>query len=275
MKNLIDLRQTLRKVIEDDYKVPTDINIKDLVHEMLYHIGDPDPVLRDELIYSVFARCLVDDQIPRDMLKEILQIAIDDQHLFYKIGEKNTQSVFTRSFSVLIIALILINHRKQRLLEKDQVLHIFSEVTRYFLEEVDIRGYIEENGWAHSVAHAADTLDELAQCDELGYKELHYLLEIIHAKISDGNYVYQHDEDERLVTAMISIINRDLLPMEELCKWIKNYSKIKRVTIQDYQAKTNIKHFLRSLYFRAIDQLDKSEIMETLRDTLHQMSSYK
>ncbi|WKL05120.1 DUF2785 domain-containing protein [Paenibacillus amylolyticus] len=31
-------------------------------------------------------------------------------------------------------------------------------------KERDYRGYDEEKGWAHAIAHAADVLDDLAQC---------------------------------------------------------------------------------------------------------------
>lgn len=33
----------------------------------------------------------------------------------------------------------------------------------YVEKENDVRGYIAGKGWAHSLAHAADTLDEIAK----------------------------------------------------------------------------------------------------------------
>lgn len=270
MNDITELRLTLQKIKEDNYRIPIDFRITDLVFEMLNHIGNPEPKLRDELIYSILAHWIINDYITDDKLKEILDIVMDDKHLFYRIGESNTDSVFTRSFSALLIAPILYYHRKHILFSKEELINIFKKVVRYSLEEADLRGYVENNGWAHSAAHTADVLDELALCSEIGNEELRSLLEIIKVKVCVGSYVYIHREDERLVTAVISIMGRNLLSTEEICKWIKSYREIKSTGIymNDYKTKINIRNFIRSLYFRILSIEEPSEVLERVRDTL-------
>lgn len=270
MDNLTYLKLTLQQIKEDNYAISTDYKTTDLIFEMLNHIGNPDPILRDELINSILSQWIINHQITENDLKKVLDIVINDDHLFYKIGESNTNSVFTRSFSVLIVALVIYSHRKQNLFNEEEIINISKKVTSYFLEETDLRGYVEGNGWAHSVAHTADAIDELAMCDEIGYKELLYFLEIIQIKVCVGNYVYINKEDERLVTAVISILNRNLISSEEVCRWIKSYSQIKGSGnyMNDYYMRINAKNFLRSFYFRILDKEELKEISERLRETL-------
>ncbi|MBH1940651.1 DUF2785 domain-containing protein [Mobilitalea sibirica] len=276
MNNITNLKLTLQQIKDNNYKVPTDIDITELITEMLNHIGDPDPLLRDDLIYSILAHWMINNDIAGDILKGVLDVVIDENHLFYRIGEKNTDSVFTRSFSVLLIAPILYCHRKQALFNEDEIKRIYDRITRYFLEEADLRGYTDDRGWAHSVAHTADTLDELAMCSEIGNKELLYILEIIQAKISVGDYVYINEEDERLVTAVISVLDRNLLSSDDVSRWIKGFDDIKYTGsyMDDYKRKLNIKNFLRSMYFRILNKKDMKDILEELEDTLNKMSRY-
>ncbi len=270
MNDKLHLKNILKIIKENDYRVPQDININDLAYEMINNIGSKDSKLRDNYIYTIFSYWIQNTDFLNDKLKDILKIARDEKHMFYKIGEINTDSVFTRSFSVLLIPLILINHRKNKFLTEAEVKNIFFDVTQYFLKELDLRGFVKCKGWAHSVAHTADALDELAICTEIGYEELLYILEIIKNKVKTSNYVFINEEDERLVTAIISVLNRKLISNEEFCMWIKSFNEIKKVGIypDDSNIKINVKNFLRSLYFRILPLENKEKIVVEIAHTL-------
>ncbi|MCQ4923583.1 DUF2785 domain-containing protein [Tissierella carlieri] len=274
MKN--NLKQILKEIKEDNYKVPAEVNVNELVTEMIYDIGSTDPELRDKLIYSVMYHWIMNNEIATDKLKELLAISMDDNHLFFKIGETNTDSVFTRSFSILLIPLILINNRQFKFLSEKDIKEVYIKVVDYFIKEKDLRGYVKDQGWAHSVAHAADALDDLAICSEIGREELLYMLDIIKNKICINNYVYINEEDERLVTPIISILNRKIITDEEFCEWIKSFNVLQRTGIypEDHNLLINVKNLLRSLYFRLI-RLDNTEILtEQIKDTLTKISSF-
>jgi hypothetical protein len=46
-------------------------------------------------------------------------------------------------------------------------------------KEKEHRGFVSEKSWAHFIAHAADPLDDLAQCSELDESDLAEILEAI------------------------------------------------------------------------------------------------
>ena len=118
--------------------------------------------------------------------------------MLYNIGEKNTDSVFRRSFSILLLPLILITHRSQPFLTAPEIQQIKEKLLYFLGNEKDLRGFVSEKGWAHSIAHAADALDDLAQCSELSKINLAEILEAIRNVICVKDTGYIHGEDERI-----------------------------------------------------------------------------
>lgn len=271
-----NLKKVLKEIKEDNYRIPASLNINEIIMEMMHDIGNTDPELRDKLIYSVMYHWIMNNEIATDKLKELLAISMDDNHLFFKIGEINTDSVFTRSFSILLIPLILINNRQLKFLSENDIKEVYIKVVDYFIKEKDLRGYVKDQGWAHSVAHAADALDDLAICSEIGHEELLYMLDIIKDKVCINNYVYINEEDERLVTAIISIFNRKLITNEEFCEWIKSFNVLQRTGRypEDHNLVINVKNLLRSLYFRLIGLDDTEMITGQIKDTLKEISNF-
>ncbi|GKX30909.1 membrane protein [Vallitalea longa] len=271
-----NLKAILKEIKEDNYEVPATIDVNELILRMMDNIGSLDIELREKLINSTMYHLIMKNKIPDKKLIEVLKMSIDKNHLFFGIGEKGTDSVFTRTFSILLIPLILIKHRESNFLSKEEIKVVYVKVVDYFLKEKDLRGYVEHKGWAHSVAHAADALDDLALCSEIEYKELLYILEIIKEKVCISNYVYINEEDERLVTAVISIMNRGLISDKELCKWINSFSNYKKTGLypEDDNLLTNVKSFLRSLYFRIIKLENKKSLVEGIRKGLEIISNF-
>ncbi len=79
------------------------------------NIGPVDPELRVDLTYMVLANWIMDDVYDTDELKQLLNICLDDNHLHYKIGQTESDSVFTRTFSALILAVLFLKDNKKRL----------------------------------------------------------------------------------------------------------------------------------------------------------------
>lgn len=147
----IPLKEKLIQIESDEYKVSGSMNAFEIAQEMMKYMGDIDSELRDNLIYSTFAEWIGHGEFTENQLSELLHISLDEQHLFYGIGEKDTDSVFTRTFSVLIIPLIMGKDREQPFLSKEEVMFTKKKLMKYMELEQDLRGYVEEMGWAHSL----------------------------------------------------------------------------------------------------------------------------
>jgi len=275
LKNEQYLIEQLESIRKNDDMIQKNESHYEIAKQMLYHIGSVNPYLRDDLIYSTFSKWIVNDVFSTEELREFLQISIDDEHLLFGLGESNTDSVFTRAFTILIIAVILMKHNEKQFIPLEELELVKEKVFLFAKSENDVRGYVEEKGWAHSVAHLADCLDKLAKCNDLNENDVSTLLEIISFRAMESQNVFDCDEDERLVTAVHSILKRNVLSSEEICKWIEQFQYVNKTGdyMTDYHIKINSKHFLRSLYFR-IDGLDET-CKGALTSTLLKLDTYR
>jgi hypothetical protein len=127
------------------------------------------------------------------------------------------------------------------------------EIEDYLGRERDLRGYVDGKGWAHSVAHAADVLAGLAQCPELSAPaDLREILAVVKMKVETDYYTYIHEEDERLVTVVVRVLDCKVLDDREIVQWLDSFQATKSVVRYpgDLYLRANVKSFFRSLYFR-------------------------
>ena len=271
------LKEQLQNIKDQDYELSSGYNLYEITENMIKNIGNVDPELRDELIYRTFYFWIIKKKYyNKEQLREILKTIFDDNHLFYKIGNKGDDSVFTRAFSVLLVPLILSRHEAEHFLNKQDKKMVTEEVLAYFQQEQDYRGYIENKGWAHAVAHGADALDEIALTEFVTHNELIKILELIKIKVSTKDYVFVNEEDERLVTAVISLISRGIISDFELVDWIKSFREltIPKTHPEYHHLIINIKSFLRSLYFRMLKEDEHKHFLKDIEETLAEFSRF-
>lgn len=242
----------LQRIKGNQFKLNTGERAKDFISSMLNNIGDPNPELRDFLIYKTFYQwILILDYFSEEELLNILFVVIDQKHLFYKIGNEKDDSVFKRSFSVLVVALILGYHRKKAILSNKEFLKVKDSLVKYYWEEKDLRSYIDGKGWADAVSHGADALDELIACKECNEQICYEILKVIKRKLLNEKYLFYQEEDERIACAIIRIIDSQLLSYKSIHMWIEELvSEGER--INNRLVRINLKNFIRSLYFRLI-----------------------
>ena len=157
------LKQKLETLAKIKFKPEDESAVNELIPAMLAHIGSTDPELRDDLIYVAFIRwSMTYELIPPETLRDIFNTLLDEGHLFFGFGERDTDSIFTRSFSALWLPPILIAHRKKGFLTQKDIQNTHAKLLRFLREEKDRRGFVADKGWAHAIAHAGDALDDLA-----------------------------------------------------------------------------------------------------------------
>lgn len=181
-----------------------------------------------------------------------MAVLMDDRHLFYRIGSEGDQSVLTRAFSVLPVALIVQRDRNNPFLTPDEFQHLKHSLLRYYQEEKDLRGYLAVEGWAHAAAHGADALEELIRCRESDNVLQREVLEAVKGMLHNGVRIFDEEEDERMASIVDTMISEALLPQQEIADWIHCLSKCTEWPDTRTQriARVNGKNFVRSLYFR-------------------------
>lgn len=254
MDRVKELKEQLLEIGRNDWTIPEGIDTYAFALEMMENIGTTDPELRDDLILTVLWKMITEKSLSKDEVRGLMDICLSDKHLFYKLGLEEDDSVFNRAFTILIVRLIIYynNELGEDTFTQEEMLKISEEIIRYVRLEKDVRGYVEIKGWAHAVAHSGDTLRTLVLCNYIQKEQLLEILEVIKEKFNISDYVYINEEAERMVSAVINIINREIITEEEVIDWIRSFGKVERSDEfpKEHYLRENLKNFLRSLYFR-------------------------
>lgn len=273
----------LTRIKENNFKLAEGEKATNYLDLMLKYIGDPDPVLRDDLIFETFCNFIEDKAcFSNDTLTDLLNTLLNEDYLFYNIGSEGDDSVLKRSFSSLAINCILWNNLDNDFLDKAAVLKAFDLIIKYFNEEQDLRGFDNKKGWMHALAHTSDNFHTLLNqskivedaelCEDCCKK----ILLSIENKLLEGKDLFAADEDERMLTPIFwDMLSDKLIPSDYICNWIQGLGRV--MDIKDKyvkaKAKINVKHFARSFYFRVfylkdIPEFENKEAVPALSDAI-------
>lgn len=272
------LKANLIRIKENEYNLGNGENINDYVNLMLKYIGDNDPEVRDELIYTTFVNWIEEKGYFTDEeLETLLNTILSKDFAFYNIGSEDDDSVLRRSFSMLLVNPILCVHLDKEFLDEEMILKTKDCLIKYLNEEKDLRGYDKEKGWLHAIAHVADGIHALINCKGITEDICKDIMGTIENKLLEGREVFNAEEDERLITIIYyDIISDNLLSNKYICNWIDGLSKV--VEIEDrrtrFMARTNVKNFIRSLYFRLLHLENNEEISKAIIDLEKKINLY-
>lgn len=247
-------------ISKNDYQVPEGYTLANLTDILFSYLGSTDPELRDDIAYVVYANWLEREIFSKEELKSHVDRLLSN--LEKGIGETDSDTVFLRAFSILLLAEIVHNDNKKPILERDQIQRILEKGLWYLDAERDPRGYVPVKGWAHALAHTADLLLVLARNRYTNETDLGNILWVISVRtIHSINHIYIHGEDERLARAILEILRRDLVPADQVERWIKSFTEPdgknwKGAYIDDEtnRAFQNTRNLLRSVYLALIAQ---------------------
>ncbi|WP_052360588.1 DUF2785 domain-containing protein [Oceanobacillus manasiensis] len=247
-----------------------------LLPDMIDHIGAPDPELRDNLIYQTFIRIIDENLLTKEQFRHMLNTCLDEHHLSFRLGERETDSVFTRSFSSLVIAGLLTKDSEIGLLSEEEIQETFDRCISYLKFEQDTRGFVEEKGWAHSIAHGADLLVSLVNHPTCNKKNYTVVLDTIHnCLLKEATYI--DDEDERLVFVTKALIEQGVNE-GELEKWVLDvFNDLEKIhekegfSLKYFRVKFNISTFMKTCYFQLGFKEYRNSIRAIIQDNLKEL----
>ncbi len=213
-----------QSILDTDCAVPEGHTVASLTPELLALLGSTDSELRDGVAYIVLATWLARERYTADEAWAMVQRLASN--LSVGLGEQESDHVFLRSFSALVLAEIVHRDNQGALLDARQAHRLLDEALAYLAAEHDLRGYVPEKGWAHAVAHAADLLWVLARSRHLRADSLERILATIAAKAAPpGAHLYLYNEGQRLARAALGAIGRDLVNIGFLTSWIDHLAR--------------------------------------------------
>jgi hypothetical protein len=269
------------ELYKNNCEIPADHTLAELTRELFSYLGSTDPELRDEIGYTVFANWLEQELYSVEELRGHIKELLANLHV--EIGKTESDSVFLRAFSILFLAEIVHNDNKKSFLKKSDITLILEECLWYVSAEKDPRGYVPVKGWAHTLAHTADLLLVLGKNRNIDETGLWNILNSISEKIINStNYIYIHGEDERLASAVIESLRRDLVSIEKVEAWATSFIEQNwKGAYTDEErncAFMNTRNLLRSIYLRlktSEEEMPKQDALENIfLNTLKNLKPY-
>ncbi len=225
---------------------------------------------------------------------ELLELGEQAKHnIKLGLGEVESDGVFLRSYSILLLNDLTDFHRHHPYLEEKEICDRMELYLTYLEQEQDLRGYISpEKGWSHGIAHVADALGILSLNSYLNDSDLMRLLIAIATKLRQPvPSVYLHSEEERLARATVKICQQNMLSIEQINSWLdilietecrpsgpliwdnfekSPWRKILTSPTEQLCAYRNIQNFLRSLYFQWEKAENTTEKQHPVRQLIYQ-----
>ena len=209
-----------RAVARDHYTPPANTTAALLADELVDMLASPDPEQRDDIAYStlaswIYQQKLLDAAALRPIVGRLLA------NLTRGVGERDTNTIFARSFSALVLSVVIARDNVDPVLDAAAWRAIESAAFAYLSAEQDLRGYDAATGWMHSAAHTADLLKFLARSRYVDAPGQRRYLDAIAAKLTSAPVVFTHGEDERFARAVLSLVARADFDAAQFDTWLQ------------------------------------------------------
>jgi hypothetical protein len=240
------------QVVADGLKVPEDRPLVEMTEDLTRMLGDADPEVRDGIAFPTMATW-IDEGVYDDLL-----VGLGDgmcHGLDIGLGEAETDTVFRRSFSALILTECIDRTTKAGLGGPNVVLRWGDKIMSWYSRERDLRGFVPGKGWAHAIAHGADALGALARSPVLGRLELTVILDVLADRLllpTEAFFVC--GESDRLAFATMHLLRRNVLGIDVLEPWVARLAAgaVGRGSVDrnPYLVAGNVQGYLRSLHLQ-------------------------
>ncbi|MEV0839775.1 DUF2785 domain-containing protein [Actinocatenispora sera] len=202
-------------VVTADFPVPDDLGAA--VAELLELLTSPDPEVRDWQAREVLRRW-----IERGVLDERLA-ALGDAMV-----ERFTHpQVQARTFAPLILANTVDRATAAGLLDAATLAGWRSAFAGWWLTEPDVRGWDDELGWLHAVAHGSDVVVAFGRSPRTAAPELADLLTLVAERtVTRTDYRYAQQEEDRLARALAHTLARPELTEAQATGWLASIDRL-------------------------------------------------
>lgn len=256
---------------------------------LLYYIGDPDPSLRDDLIYETFYYWIEKEKyFEEEELKTLLLQLTGSEYLGKGLFDCSFEDVeaslddfytpkggfaLTRAFSALAIACIIRRHLEEPFLSEDELILTSNQMLEVLDCEIDFRGYVQPYGWVHAIAHYADVLEALLKVPSITEGYAKSFMRVINRLYARADAILGAQEEERLISAIYdALFVSGIVSTEDLRTWLfdmgsMNYLGIDEMTLDPFAEsfrRVNKKLFLRALYFRGMKRSMDESILDLI-----------
>jgi hypothetical protein len=209
-----DRVDTLRSVRAAKWQMPISPAPDGIALDLLPCLADPDPAVRDQIAFEGLQAWMRGNQLQPATVHAIRtrllgELAADDPR------------GFKRPFAALVLAEVARVDRVKPFLSADERGDLVARATAYLTSVRDYRGFDEQEGWRHGVAHAADWLLQLSLNPQLQRSQGEAMLAAVASQVVPaGGHVYRYGESERLMAPVFYLARKGWWNAGEWEQWL-------------------------------------------------------
>lgn len=185
--------------------------------ELLTCLGSPDPEVRDGVAYEAYVAMLRGKQLGNGAIKNLRGELITQLN-----DAQNDPLGFRRPFAALVLSEVARSDRVDPVFTNAQRAELVAASTRYMRSINDYRGFDEQHGWRHGVAHGADLMMQLVLNPDVSREQLIDIRNAVAAQVVPGGaHFYTYGESGRLARPILFMANREEFSEQEWLDWMQ------------------------------------------------------
>lgn len=261
---------------DNGFAIDDDARRNGLAAALLACTGDPDPAIRDGIVYEGLASWLRSQQLAPETIDTLRA------GLLAQLQAADDAAGFRKPFAALLLSEVVRSDRIEPAFTAAQREQLVQAADSYLRGIRDYRGFSPTEGWRHGVAHGADLVLQLALNRNIDSTQLRRLLAAVASQVAPpGAVFYIYGEPQRLARAVFHAHRRGDLNPADWSDWLHDVTDPRPLTTWSEafasQAGLARRHntlaFLQALYFAASTAGDESgaelatQVMEAIGRT--------
>ena len=204
----------LQRIKQSKFEGITSDELNAFALSLLPCVGDPDPEMRDGIVYESLSYLLRKDYLSDATKNELTAKLIDI------LEGEDTKHGFLKPFAALDLSELARADRIKPYLSAEKRTALVMSATGYLNSISDYRGYDDKVGWRHGVAHTADLALQLSLNENVSFERLKTLRGAIAKQIApESGHAYIHGESERLARPILYMARRGEFTQQDWDGW--------------------------------------------------------
>tara|TARA_R100001244_G_scaffold39766_14_gene36115 strand:- start:13454 stop:14416 length:963 start_codon:yes stop_codon:yes gene_type:complete len=211
-------RAALLAIRDSGFVAPDRMSSDALAMRLSQCLTSADPVLRDEIGYAGLASLLRNQRLSVAMQRTLLE------QQSAKVRGAEAGGGFEKPFAILVLSEVARADRIEPFMTEAERRALVQTGSEYLAALRDYRGFDEQTGWRHGVAHASDLMMQLAMNPAVDVTQLEMMMDAVFAQVSAApGHFYIYGEPSRLARPVLFAANRGLI---EEAKWAALFARI-------------------------------------------------
>jgi hypothetical protein len=209
-------RAELLSLRKAQFVVEDDTSRNRLATELLVCTDDPDPAIRDGVVYEGLATWLRSGQLSAETVSHLRS------GLLEQLEAAPDPAGFRKPFAALILAEVARTDRIAPAFTPAEREQLVRAAAAYLSAVRDYRGFSATEGWRHGVAHGSDFVLQLVLNPNISAEQVRHMLASIAVQVAPpGEIFYIYGEPGRLARAAFYALRRGDLEASEVQAWLQ------------------------------------------------------